>query len=79
MCMYYGEVKDDNFGISDVNECERGLDNCISTADCTDTIGNFTCACKPGYSGDGSTCTGKWSSCKGTASQRHLHMYMQND
>ena len=40
----------------DINECERDLDNCALNAACTDTIGNFTCACTIGYSGDGVSC-----------------------
>ena len=40
-----------------MNECDLGLSSCSSNAICTDTDGSFTCACKPGYSGDGLTCT----------------------
>ena len=44
---------------ADVNECIEGTDNCHENADCYDTIGNFTCMCSPGYSGDGvDNCTG---------------------
>ena len=42
-----------------MNECIEGTDNCHEDADCYDTIGNFTCVCSPGYSGDGvDNCTG---------------------
>ena len=42
-----------------MNECVEGTDNCHENADCYDTIGNFTCVCSPGYSGDGvDNCTG---------------------
>ena len=41
---------------TDVNECERDLDNCALNAACTDTIGNFTCTCNIGYSGNGVSC-----------------------
>ena len=41
---------------TDVDECERDLDNCALNAACTDTIGNFTCTCNIGYSGDGVSC-----------------------
>ena len=37
----------------DENECENGTDNCHANANCTDTIGSFTCSCLPGFRGDG--------------------------
>jgi len=27
---------------------------------CVNTVGSYTCACKPGYSGDGTSCTGEF-------------------
>jgi hypothetical protein len=36
--------------------CDIGADNCHADATCTNTVGSFTCACKPGYSGDGQSC-----------------------
>ena len=48
------------FVIPDINECTNKTDNCHKNADCTNTVGSFTCACKTGYSGDGKTCTGMW-------------------
>ena len=44
--------------ILDIDECVDGTDNCDSNATCTNTPGNFTCACNEGYSGDGVTCDG---------------------
>ena len=44
---------------TDVNECQAGTDNCDSNANCTNTMGSFTCACKTGYQGDGVSCSGK--------------------
>lgn len=41
----------------DIDECERGTDDCHVDAVCNNTPGGFTCSCKPGFSGDGSTCT----------------------
>ena len=36
-------------------------DNCDVNAACTNTPGSFTCACNIGYTGDGTSCTGKHS------------------
>ena len=43
----------------DVDECADGTDNCDDNAECTNTPDGFTCACNPGYTGDGVTCTGR--------------------
>ena len=48
-----------NFCFSDVDECMEGTDDCHSDATCTDTEGSFNCTCNDGYSGDGTTCSGK--------------------
>ena len=53
---------------TDINECERDLDNCALNAACMDTIGNFSCTCNIGYSGDGVSC-GKCSLPLSTAQQ----------
>ncbi len=46
--------------ISDIEECDDNLDNCAEdNAECTNTIGSFTCTCDPGYSGDGTECMGE--------------------
>ena len=46
--------------ISDIDECDDNLDNCAEdNAECANTIGSFTCTCDPGYSGDGTMCTGE--------------------
>ena len=42
---------------SDVDECMSELDNCDKDAECTNTIGNFTCACNTGFTGDGYSCS----------------------
>ena len=44
--------------ITDVDECTAGGNNCHADATCKNTAGGFTCACKPGYTGDGTACTG---------------------
>ena len=50
---------------SDIDECTDGVNNCDSDATCTDTLGSFYCVCKPGYTGNGTTCVGM------------LHMHVQ--
>ena len=45
----------------DIDECEEQLDNCDDNAQCTNNPGNFTCACKAGFSGSGVVCVGKFS------------------
>ena len=43
----------------DVNECENGNNSCHDNANCTNTIGSYTCSCNTGFSGDGITCNSK--------------------
>jgi hypothetical protein len=45
----------------DINECSfLSIDNCGQNAACKNTAGSFTCACNPGYTGNGLSCTGKF-------------------
>ena len=45
----------------DINECNNLEDNnCHKNAICTNTNGSFTCQCENGYTGNGTTCNGKW-------------------
>ena len=39
-----------------VDKCESGTHKCHAQAQCTNTIGGYTCACKSGYSGNGTAC-----------------------
>jgi hypothetical protein len=39
----------------DKDECMNGDHDCLWNADCMNTEGSFTCACKSGYKGDGKT------------------------
>ena len=48
-----------NHYYADINECTSDIDNCDFNATCTNTPGNFTCACNQGYSGDGVMCDGR--------------------
>ena len=43
--------------IVDIDECVEGSDSCDTNATCTNTIGNYTCMCNLGYSGDGFACS----------------------
>ena len=47
-----------SYPVSDIPECERGLDDCDSNATCANTIGNYLCTCDSGFTGDGFTCIG---------------------
>ena len=45
----------------DIDECgEAGLNNCDVNATCKNTAPGFSCACKPGYTGNGTDCTGNY-------------------
>ena len=40
-----------------MNECDLAEDSCADQATCTNTVGSYTCACNPGYEGNGEVCT----------------------
>ena len=42
----------------DVDECSSSNVGCHANAFCQNTVGSYTCACNPGYSGNGFTCNG---------------------
>ena len=45
---------------TDTDECANAADNnCDVNAVCTDTTESYTCACNPGYTGDGILCSGE--------------------
>jgi len=52
---YFGSIKLKKILI-DVNECILGTHTCHTEANCINTVGNFTCVCNPGYSGNGFIC-----------------------
>ena len=43
----------------DINECDDDPEICGMNANCTNTVGSYTCSCSSGYTGDGIMCTGK--------------------
>ena len=43
---------------SDTDECSSDVDNCHNDANCTNTPGSFTCTCREGYTGNGTSCLG---------------------
>ena len=43
---------------TDIDECEDGPNNCSTVANCTNTLGSYSCQCYIGYTGDGVNCTG---------------------
>ena len=50
------EYKNELFSFADVDECIQGTHDCLAdVATCTNTFGSYSCACNPGYDGDGKT------------------------
>ena len=44
--------------MTDINECDEGTNNCHQKADCQNTIGNYSCHCQTGFTGNGYSCEG---------------------
>ena len=42
------------------HECWDNSDNCDVNAYCNNIVGSYNCTCNPGYTGTGTTCTGKY-------------------
>ena len=45
-----------SMSFADIDECERGTNECDVNSICTDNIGSYDCSCNTGYSGDGFSC-----------------------
>ena len=50
-----------SFCAIDIDECSNNTDNCDVNAFCNNTMGSHNCTCNPGYTGNGTWCTGKIS------------------
>ena len=48
--------------VSDINECTTNVHNCDVNSFCNNTDGSYNCTCISGYTGNGTSCTGKSSS-----------------
>lgn len=48
------------FCSTDIEECYVRTDDCEPNAECTNTVGSFTCHCKEGFIGNGTNCTGMY-------------------
>ena len=47
--------------LADVDECNSpSANNCSSNADCVNELRSFECNCRPGYTGDGVNCNGRF-------------------
>ena len=60
---------------ADIDECSEGIDDCHTNADCTNTIGLYTCTCKTGYTGNGKECNG---TCLGVHTKLSCLIMMDN-
>ena len=47
----------------DIDECVSGNNSCHDYANCTNTIGSYTCECKEGFTGNGVECEGRRKNC----------------
>ena len=52
-------LKQTNPFLDNVDECALKTHNCHADATCKDNIGSFTCTCKNGFSGNGTSCQGR--------------------
>ena len=61
-CKYHYTILDIlKYFALDEDECTSGATDCREGASCVNTIGSYSCTCKAGFSGDGTTCEGKSS------------------
>ena len=46
--------------VLDFDECVNNTNNCDVNAYCNNTVGSYNCTCYPEYTGNGTSCTGKF-------------------
>ena len=46
------------FIVTDIDECSMDPGQCDVNADCTNSAGSYSCTCKQGFTGNGTTCEG---------------------
>ena len=46
------------FFLPDIDECKSDSHVCHVNANCINTLGSYNCTCRPGYTGNGTNCTG---------------------
>ena len=51
----------------DVDECAVGASDCGANADCVNSEGSYNCICKPGFTGNETFCSGKYTGYRATA------------
>ena len=61
------------FSHSDIDECAADSNPCDKNAECTNSDGSYSCACKQGFTGNGTVCEGI---CDVVAKQKILHLFM---
>ena len=55
----WSQSLNNQYFVTDIDECTIGQSDCSPFAYCVDTEGSFLCHCNEGYTGDGIDCTGK--------------------
>ena len=48
-----------HFPFPDINECDSGND-CAVQATCSNNDGSYDCDCRPGWTGNGTSCNGMY-------------------
>ena len=48
-----------DYSFADIDECQIGEHDCHENAICVDDQGGYACSCHEGFSGNGTSCTGK--------------------
>lgn len=61
--MFYIQAINSPLNDSDIDECSADPSPCDADADCTNSEGSYSCACKQGFTGDGISCQGTGESC----------------